>query len=46
MTTSVWDELSQQIAELDTLAGIGGLLGWDQQVTMPSGGGGGACPTE
>ncbi|WNM61174.1 carboxypeptidase M32 [Candidatus Nitrospira neomarina] len=41
MTTAAWDELSQQIAELDTLAGIGGLLGWDQQVTMPSGSAGG-----
>lgn len=37
MTTSVWEELSQKIAELDTLAGIGGLLAWDQQVMMPSG---------
>ncbi len=44
MTTAVWDELSQQIAELDTLAGIGGLLGWDQQVTMPSGPAGGRAP--
>jgi carboxypeptidase Taq len=41
MPTSVWDELSQQIVELDTLAGIGGLLGWDQQVVMPSGAAGG-----
>lgn len=41
MPTSVWDELSQQIVELDTLAGIGGLLGWDQQVAMPSGAAGG-----
>jgi carboxypeptidase Taq len=36
MTTSAWDELSQRISELDTLAGIGGLLAWDQQVIMPS----------
>jgi carboxypeptidase Taq len=41
MTSAAWDELSQQIAELDTLAGIGGLLGWDQQVIMPSGSAGG-----
>jgi len=31
------DEFSQQIFEQDKLAGIGGLLGWDQQVFMPSG---------
>ncbi|MDT7043877.1 carboxypeptidase M32 [Candidatus Nitronereus thalassa] len=36
MTTSAWDTLSHQISELDTLAGIGGLLAWDQQVIMPS----------
>lgn len=36
MTTSAWDELSQYISQLDTLAGIGGLLAWDQQVIMPS----------
>ena len=41
MTTSAWEELSQKIAELDTLAGIGGLLAWDQQVMMPSGSAGG-----
>ena len=41
MSMTVWDEFSQQMSELDTLAGIGGLLGWDQQVTMPSGSAGG-----
>ncbi len=37
MSMTVWEEFSQKISELDTLACIGGLLGWDQQVTMPSG---------
>lgn len=37
MTTSIWEELSQKISEMDTLAQIGGLLAWDQQVMMPSG---------
>ena len=41
MPADVWDEFSQEIFELDTLAGIGGLLGWDQQVFMPSGSAGG-----
>ncbi|MCA9468979.1 MAG: carboxypeptidase M32 [Nitrospira sp.] len=41
MTMSVWDELSQRITDLDTLSSIGGLLGWDQQVMMPSGSAGG-----
>ena len=34
MKISVWDELSQKISELDTLAGMSGLLAWDQQVIM------------
>ncbi|MDH5587956.1 MAG: carboxypeptidase M32, partial [Nitrospirota bacterium] len=41
MSMTVWDEFSQKISELDTLAGIGGLLGWDQQVSMPTGSAGG-----
>jgi len=41
MPHEAWEQLSQQISELDTLAGIGGLLGWDQQVAMPSGSAGG-----
>ncbi|MDH5776498.1 MAG: hypothetical protein OEZ57_16480, partial [Nitrospirota bacterium] len=41
MSLTVWDEFSQKISELDTLAGIGGLLGWDQQVSMPAGSAGG-----
>jgi len=34
MATAVWDELAQQVFELDTLAGMSGLLAWDQQVIM------------
>jgi carboxypeptidase Taq len=41
MSMTAWEEFSQKISELDTLAGIGGLLGWDQQVSMPSGSAGG-----
>ncbi len=41
MSPDVWHEFSKQISELDTLAGIGGLLGWDQQVFMPAGSAGG-----
>ena len=37
MRAEPWKDLSLYISELDTLAGIGGLLGWDQQVFMPSG---------
>ncbi len=31
----VWNEICSRVAELDTLTGIGELLGWDQQVQMP-----------
>lgn len=34
-----WGHLSRRISELDALAGAAGLLEWDQQTYMPSGGG-------
>ncbi len=31
-----WDELRRHVTELETLEGISGLLGWDEQTGMPA----------
>jgi len=36
MATSTWDQLTAHVGELQTLAGVHGLLQWDQQTQMPS----------
>lgn len=37
MTMHAWQELCELVSELDTLAGVRGLLAWDQQVVMAAG---------
>lgn len=37
---SAWDALRERVAELETLDGIGGLLGWDQNTYLPPHGAG------
>ena len=36
--SSVWEQLRTHVREIDTLAGLEGLVSWDQQVLMPPGG--------